>query len=124
MNAHGFVFTERFLLLLLAYKTQQGAARLAQMLTLSIFFCNMPCGWGRGGGEEKEKEKEEEKEKKIKGVVCMCLFVGRECRPQPLEIVSGFPGLLDFNEKNNFRPLLSPFAAHSAKKRKICMFSK
>lgn len=39
MNAHGFVFTERLLLLLLAYKTQQGAARLAQMLTLSIFFC-------------------------------------------------------------------------------------
>lgn len=60
MNAHGFVFTERFLLLLLAYKTQQGAAGLAQMLTLSIFFCNVP--WGKG---KDEKEEEKEKEKKI-----------------------------------------------------------
>lgn len=72
MNAHGFVFTERLLLLLLAYKTQQGAARLAQMLTLSIFFCNMP--WGR---KKKGKRKEKEKKKKRKQLcICVCLWQG------------------------------------------------
>lgn len=30
----------------------------------------------------------------------MYLFVGRECRSSRSEIVSGFPGLLDFQEKN------------------------
>lgn len=68
MNAHGFVFTEPPLLLLLAYKTQQGAARLAQMLTLSIFFWNMP--WGR-----KKKGKRKEKEKKKKESSYVYVFV-------------------------------------------------
>lgn len=96
MNAHGFVFTERLLLLLLAYKTQQGAARLAQMLTLSIFFCNMP--WGRKK-KRKRKEKEKKKERK-KAVRHMCLFVERECRPQSFGNCFCSPWVAGFSREN------------------------
>lgn len=54
----------------------------------------------------------------------MCLFVGRSVDPSRSEIVPGFPGLLDFQKKKKNLSILSPFAAHGTKKRKIRVFSK
>lgn len=57
MNAHEFVFTERLLLLLLAYKTQQGARKVSSNVNAINFLLLNALG------EEKEKREKGKREK-------------------------------------------------------------